>query len=86
MNAQQLIVMAVVGIIAGWLAGLVVGGIRFGILGNLIIGVIGSFVGGFIFDRAGWRLNLGNEVVDQIVIAAIGAIVLIVIARLINLI
>ncbi|KAB2917963.1 MAG: GlsB/YeaQ/YmgE family stress response membrane protein [Hyphomicrobiaceae bacterium] len=81
MNTQQLIIMAVVGIIAGWLASLVVGG--GGILRYLITGLIGAFVGGFVFNAAGWKLNLGNEWLEQIVIAAIGAIIIVILARLI---
>jgi uncharacterized membrane protein YeaQ/YmgE (transglycosylase-associated protein family) len=80
-NTQQLIIWAVIGIIAGWLASLVVGG--GGLLRNLIIGVIGAFVGGFVFSAAGWKLNLGNEWLEQIVIAAIGAIIVVVLARVI---
>jgi uncharacterized membrane protein YeaQ/YmgE (transglycosylase-associated protein family) len=81
MTPQQLIIMAIIGIIAGWLASLVVGG--GGLVRYLITGLIGAFVGGWIFSAAGWRLNLGNEVVEQIVTAAIGAIVLVLLARLI---
>ena len=81
MNTQQLIVMAIVGIIAGWLASLVVGG--GGILRYLITGILGAFVGGWLFSAAGWKLNLGSEIVDQIVVSAIGAIVLVLLARLI---
>lgn len=81
MAAQQLIIMAVVGIVAGWLASLVMGG--GGILYYLIIGLIGAFVGGFLFNQAGWKLNLGNDLVEQIIISAIGAIVIVFLARLI---
>ena len=71
----------VIGIVAGWLASLVVGG--GGILRYLITGILGAFVGGWLFSAAGWKLNLGSEIVDQIVISAIGAIVLVLLARLI---
>jgi uncharacterized membrane protein YeaQ/YmgE (transglycosylase-associated protein family) len=81
MNTQQLIIMAVVGIIAGWLASLVVGG--GGLLRYLITGLVGAFVGGFVFNAAGWKLNLGNELLEQIVTAAIGAIIIVILARLI---
>jgi hypothetical protein len=36
-----------------------------------------------VFNAAGWRLNLGNEMVDWIVQSAIGAIIVIILARLI---
>jgi uncharacterized membrane protein YeaQ/YmgE (transglycosylase-associated protein family) len=80
-DAQQIIVMVVVGIIAGWLASLVVGG--YGLLRYLITGIIGAFVGGFVFDAAGWRLNLGNPLLEQIIVAAIGAIIIVLLARLV---
>jgi uncharacterized membrane protein YeaQ/YmgE (transglycosylase-associated protein family) len=82
MNAQQLVIWAVIGIIAGWLASVVVGG-GGGLLRYLITGLIGAFVGGFVFNAAGWKLNLGNEWVDQVVVAAIGAIIIVILARLI---
>ena len=80
-NTRQLLIWALIGLIAGWLASLVVGG--GGLLRNLIIGLIGAFVGGFVFSAAGWKLNLGNEWVEQIVIAAIGAIIVVILARVI---
>ncbi|HJU32777.1 MAG TPA: GlsB/YeaQ/YmgE family stress response membrane protein [Hyphomicrobiaceae bacterium] len=79
MNAQQIIIMAVIGIVAGWLASLVVGG--GGLLRYLITGLIGAFVGGFLFNAAGWKLNLGSPIVDQIVVSAIGAIIVVILAR-----
>jgi uncharacterized membrane protein YeaQ/YmgE (transglycosylase-associated protein family) len=80
-DTQQLIIMAVIGIVAGWLASLVVGG--GGLLRYLITGIIGSFVGGFIFNAGGWKLNLGSPLVEQIIVSAIGAIVIVILARLI---
>jgi uncharacterized membrane protein YeaQ/YmgE (transglycosylase-associated protein family) len=82
MNAQQVLIWLVIGIIAGWLASLVVGG-GGGLVRYLITGIIGAFVGGVVFSAAGWRLNLGSEWLDQIVIAAIGAIIVVILARII---
>jgi uncharacterized membrane protein YeaQ/YmgE (transglycosylase-associated protein family) len=81
-QTQQLVIWAVIGIIAGWLASVVVGG-GGGLLRYLITGLIGAFVGGFVFNAAGWKLNLGNEWVEQVVVAAIGAIIVVILARLI---
>jgi uncharacterized membrane protein YeaQ/YmgE (transglycosylase-associated protein family) len=80
-NTQQLIIMAIIGIIAGWLASLVVGG--GGLLRYLITGVLGAVVGGWLFSTAGWRLNLGSELLERIIVSAIGAIILVLLARLI---
>jgi uncharacterized membrane protein YeaQ/YmgE (transglycosylase-associated protein family) len=82
MNTQQLIIAIVVGIVAGWLGSLVVGGPS-SLIGYLVTGIIGAFVGSFVFGAAGWRVNLGNELVDSIVISAVGAIIVIIIAKLI---
>ena len=82
MNAQQLLIFAVVGIVAGWLASLVVGGPS-GIFAYLITGIIGAFVGGWVFSAAGWKLNLGNDIVEWIVTSAIGAIIVVILARIV---
>jgi uncharacterized membrane protein YeaQ/YmgE (transglycosylase-associated protein family) len=80
-DAQALIVMAVIGIIAGFLASLVVGGN--GILRYLVTGIIGSFVGGFVLNAAGLNLGIKNALIAQIVTAAIGAIIVVILARII---
>jgi uncharacterized membrane protein YeaQ/YmgE (transglycosylase-associated protein family) len=80
-NTQQIVTMVIIGIVAGWLASLVVGG--GGLLRYLITGVLGAVVGGWVFSAAGWKLNLGSELVEQIVTSAIGAIILVLLARLI---
>ena len=82
MNAQQIIIWLVIGIIAGWLASLLDGG-GGGLVRYLITGIIGAFVGGVVFNAAGWKLNLGNEWLDQVVVAAIGAIIIVILARII---
>jgi uncharacterized membrane protein YeaQ/YmgE (transglycosylase-associated protein family) len=83
MNAQQLITWLVVGLIAGWLASLVVGGPA-NILGYLIAGLIGGVVGSWLFNALGWNLNLGSPLIDSIVTSAIGAIVVVLLAKLIG--
>ncbi|MEM1200500.1 MAG: GlsB/YeaQ/YmgE family stress response membrane protein [Pseudomonadota bacterium] len=81
MDAKSLIVMLIVGVVAGWLASFVMGGS--GLIRYLITGLIGSFAGGFIFQQLGINLGIGNEIVRQIVVATIGAIVVVFLARLI---
>ena len=81
MTARDILIMALIGIIAGWLASFVVGG--GGLLRYLITGLIGSFAGGFLFKQFGISLGIRNEVVREIVVATIGAIVVVMLARLI---
>jgi uncharacterized membrane protein YeaQ/YmgE (transglycosylase-associated protein family) len=85
LNAQQLIIWLLVGLIAGWLAKLVVGGPT-GLLGYLIAGLVGGLVGSWLFQALGWRLNLGNDIVEAVITSAIGAAIVILIAKLLNVI
>ncbi|WP_422376458.1 GlsB/YeaQ/YmgE family stress response membrane protein [Roseibium sp.] len=81
MDVKAILVWVAIGILAGWLASIVVGG--GGLVRYLITGLIGAFVGGFLFKLAGINLNLGNVWMNEIVVAAVGAIVVVLLARLI---
>ncbi|MCP4779214.1 MAG: GlsB/YeaQ/YmgE family stress response membrane protein [Hyphomicrobium sp.] len=76
-------VMTLNGLIAGWIAGLILGG--GGLLRNMFVGIIGAYIGGAMV-RAN-LLNLpfttGSEFGDQVVVSTIGAIVIIILARII---
>jgi uncharacterized membrane protein YeaQ/YmgE (transglycosylase-associated protein family) len=72
----------IVGLVAGVLASLVVGG-GFGILGDIVVGIVGAFVGGWIFRQMGWSTPFGG-LAGTIFVAFIGAIVLLLILRLIR--
>ncbi len=81
MDVKAILIWVAIGILAGWLASIVVGG--GGLVRYLITGLIGAFVGGFLFNVTGININLGNTYVNQIVVSAIGAIVVVLLARLI---
>ncbi len=83
MNEQTraLVVFAIIGIVAGFLASIVVGGQ--GLIQYLISGVIGAFVGGYLLNALGINLGIRNPLVSQIVTSTIGAIVVVLLARLI---
>ena len=75
------IMLAIIGLIAGWLSGLLLGG--GGLIRNLLVGVIGAFVGGFLFFQVlHIRLNLGSDFIDQVAIATVGAVIVTVLARI----
>ncbi len=80
-DITPIIVFLAIGLLAGWLASLVLGG--GGLLRNLIVGVIGSFVGGYVLNLAGIRLPIDNVWVSSIVTATIGALLVIVVARVV---
>lgn len=82
-TAQGLVAIAVIGLIAGWLASLLLGGSG-GLIRYLIIGVIGSFAGGMILNAVGINLGIRNAFVSQVATATIGAVVVLAIARIIS--
>ena len=82
MQVQTLIIWLVVGAIAGLLAGMVVKGGGFGLLGDIVVGVLGAFFGGWLLPRLGVQLGVG--LVPIIASATIGAVVLLLVLRLIR--
>jgi uncharacterized membrane protein YeaQ/YmgE (transglycosylase-associated protein family) len=73
MSTESLVIILVIGGIAGWLAGLVVRGFGFGIVGNIVIGIVGAFVGAWLLPRLGVAIGGGN--IGAIFNAFIGALV-----------
>jgi len=71
----------VVGVAAGWIAGVVMRGRSFGLVGDLVVGVVGAFAGAFLANGLG--ISAGG-IIGRIAIAAAGAIVLLVFARLLK--
>jgi len=70
----------VIGLIAGALAGMVMRGGGFGIVGDIIVGIVGAIIGGFLAGL----LGLGtSNLIGSIIIAFIGACILIAILRLV---
>jgi uncharacterized membrane protein YeaQ/YmgE (transglycosylase-associated protein family) len=81
MNAQNLILFLVIGLVAGWLAGRIMKGGGFGLVGDLVVGVIGALLGGWLFSLLG--ISLGG-ILGSLVMALVGAIVLLFLVRLIK--
>ena len=80
-NNRALLIFIGIGLLAGWLASWIVGG--GGLITYLISGVIGSFVGGYLFTALRIDLGIRNDLVRQIVTSTVGAIIVVIIARLI---
>jgi uncharacterized membrane protein YeaQ/YmgE (transglycosylase-associated protein family) len=71
----------VVGLIAGFLASLVMRGGGYGIVGDIVIGIVGAFIGGFLASLIG--IGAGG-LIGTIIIAFIGACILIAILRAVS--
>ena len=81
LSSESILIILVVGIVAGFLAGKIVDGGGFGIIGDLIVGIIGAFIGDWLLPQL--HIHLGVGIVALIVNATLGAIVLLIILRLI---
>jgi uncharacterized membrane protein YeaQ/YmgE (transglycosylase-associated protein family) len=73
----------IVGLVAGLLASLVMGGIGYGIFGDIIVGILGAVVGGWLFGQMGWGTPFPG-LAGAIFVAFIGAVVLLLIIRLLR--
>jgi uncharacterized membrane protein YeaQ/YmgE (transglycosylase-associated protein family) len=82
MDLQSLIVLLLVGLVAGWLAGQFVKGGGFGLIGDIIVGIVGALIAGWLFPRLG--ISLGGGILGAIISATIGAVILLVIIRLVK--
>lgn len=70
----------ILGLLAGWIASLIMKGSGYGILGDMVVGIVGALIGGWLgsalFGLAVTGLNL-----TSLVLAIVGAIILIAIYR-----
>jgi uncharacterized membrane protein YeaQ/YmgE (transglycosylase-associated protein family) len=79
---ESLLVILVVGLVAGWLAGKIVQGAGFGLIGDIAIGIVGAFIGDWLLPQIG--VHLGTGIVSAIVNATIGAVLLLLVVRLLQ--
>jgi len=82
MALESLIILAIVGAIAGWLAGQIVKGVGFGLIGNIVVGIVGAFIGGWLLPQIG--LYIGGSIIAAIINATIGAVILLFIIGLVK--
>ena len=78
---QAAFVWIVIGLVAGWLASLFLGGK--GIVRYIIVGLLGAIVGGFLFSATGINFPVDNFWIREILVAAIGAVVVIIVSRIV---
>ena len=82
MGFFELLSVLIIGGIAGWLAGRLVSGYGFGLIGNIAVGIVGAFVAQLLVPRIG--LGFGGGAISSIVRATFGAVILLVLIRLVK--
>lgn len=69
----------IVGLVAGWAAGRVMKGGGYGLAADIILGILGGMLGGWLFRMLGvWH---GGGMIGSIIVAFIGAVILVAITR-----
>jgi uncharacterized membrane protein YeaQ/YmgE (transglycosylase-associated protein family) len=78
---MNIIVILIIGALAGWLGSMIFRGSGLGLIGNLVVGILGGFVGYWLLGELG--VNLGTGWIGAILTGAIGAIIILLILNLI---
>jgi len=81
-SGEGLIIILLVGLIAGWLAGKIVTGGGFGLIGDIAIGIVGSFIGSWLLPQLG--IQIASGIVTKIIVATIGAVLLLLVVGLVR--
>jgi uncharacterized membrane protein YeaQ/YmgE (transglycosylase-associated protein family) len=82
MTLEALIILIIIGAIAGWLAGQIVKGVGFGLIGNIVVGIIGAFIGTWLLGYLG--ILIGGGIIGSIINATIGAVILLFVIGLVK--
>jgi uncharacterized membrane protein YeaQ/YmgE (transglycosylase-associated protein family) len=82
LSGESIVVILLVGLVAGWLAGKIVQGTGFGLIGDIAIGIVGAFIASWLLPRLG--IGLGVGLVRAVINSTIGAVLLLVIIRLVR--
>ena len=80
LDAQTILIVAIVGVVAGWLAVVVTGS---DLTRYLAAGIAGAFVGKIFLVNVHFGLPIDNALVVQIASAAIGALIMIALTRIV---
>jgi len=81
---ESWLVTIAIGAFAGWLAGLFLRGSGYGIIGNIVVGLLGALIGRWLFNAANLSLHLGNALLERVIIAVIGAFILMFVVSLLR--
>ena len=80
MTTDNLLVLLLVGLVAGFLASHVTGR-GLGLVGDIVVGILGSFLGAFLASHLGIAVS---GLAGMILVAFIGAVILLVLLRLVS--
>ena len=84
MDSNSILIIVLVGGVAGWIAGLLIRGSGYGIIGDIAVGLIGAFIGNWLMRALHLSLDLGSPIANRIALSVIGAVVLMLVIGLLR--
>jgi uncharacterized membrane protein YeaQ/YmgE (transglycosylase-associated protein family) len=81
MSIDHILVILLVGLVAGFLATHFVAGHGYGLIGDLVVGVLGALLGFFLAGALGIAVA---SILAQIIVAFVGAVILLAVLRLVT--
>jgi uncharacterized membrane protein YeaQ/YmgE (transglycosylase-associated protein family) len=85
LDPGTILLWAFIGLVAGFLASKVVTGRGKGVLADIVVGIIGALAGGFLAQMLSINFSIpGHTTITEIIIAFVGAVILLVIVRLLT--
>ncbi len=85
LDPGSILVWALIGLIAGFLASRVMIGHGLGLLGDIVVGIVGAIAGGFLARYLGvTTAATSHSIVAEVIIAFVGAVILLAILRVVG--
>jgi uncharacterized membrane protein YeaQ/YmgE (transglycosylase-associated protein family) len=84
MSNDSILIIIIIGGVAGWLAGMVMRGSGYGIVGDIVVGLLGAFIGNWLLRAMSLSLNLGSPILNRIVVSTLGALLLMLVVGLLR--
>ena len=82
MTLEIVLLWVFIGLISGWLASKIAGG-GLGVIGEIVVGIAGAFIGGLLFRELHLSVPFSG-LPGTIFVAFIGALVLLIVLRLVR--
>ena len=83
LDFDTIFVWLLVGLVAGFFASHIALGHGLGVIGDVLVGIVGAFLGGFLASAFHWGIAIvGHPILTAMLIAFIGAVLLLLVVRL----
>jgi uncharacterized membrane protein YeaQ/YmgE (transglycosylase-associated protein family) len=85
LDPGSILVWALIGLVAGFLASRVMLGHGMGLLGDIVVGIVGAIAGGFLARYLGvTTAATSHSIVAEVIIAFLGAVILLAVLRVVG--